>query len=85
MPVIQGPTEVPGNSESAWVDTDGQSNIIVGVKGVDYWVQFHLGNTDYVYASDSVLASDSGVLIAKAAAVRVVSRRDESVFFEVFA
>lgn len=85
MPVIQGPIEVAGNSESAWVSTDGETNIIVGVKGPNYRVQYHLGSESSVYAADESLASSDGVLIAKAAAVRVVAKKSNSVKFEVFA
>lgn len=83
MPVIQGPTTVAPRSSSAWVDTDGITNIIVGVKECLHNVEFHLGDASTVYPANAEYGG--ATLVAKAAAVRVTNLSvSSSLSFEVF-
>lgn len=83
MAVIQAKTEVLAGAVGNWIDTDGTSNIVVGVEGAGYTVEYNLGS-DLIYGiSAAGGGSRKALIVAKAAQVRVVSGK-EDVNYEVF-
>jgi len=83
MPVLQAKLEVVPGTPSSWVNTDGTSNIVIGAKGPDQVVEFHLGDENSIYSQRS--GNNATILvIAKAAAVRLKAKGPGSSWFEVF-
>jgi len=72
---------VAGNDESLWIDTSGSTNIVVGVKGSSYQIQFHLGTDTHIFPAGK--PSSGSTVIAKAAFIRVVNTGTSALNFEV--
>jgi len=84
MPVLLAKATVASGATSAWVGTDGTSNIIVGVSGEDYSVEFDLGS-DLVYQTAGTSTNQKqAILVTKANQVRVQNKSADDIEFEVF-
>ena len=83
MPNLLVKTDIAAGEASAWVATDGQSGIVVGFGGAGAKVEFHLGDENHTYTSGAG-KNMCHVLVAKAAAVRVVAGNGPA-YIEVFA
>ena len=73
--------QVAGGATSNWVDTSGSTNIVVGVKGSSYQIQFHLGTDTHIFPAGK--PSSGSTVIAKAAFIRVVNTGTSALNFEV--
>ena len=83
MAIITGKTAVTAGNASAWSSTDGVSNILVGVNGADYTIEYNLGS-DLIYGIKYTSgATNQAIVVAKANQVRVRAGI-EDVNFEVF-
>ena len=83
MAVITAKTAVLAGATSAWSATDGVSNIVVGVEGKGYTVEYDLGSTLIYGISATGGASRQAIVVAKANQVRVRAGV-EAVEYEVF-
>ena len=83
MALINVPGKVAESVDhiSDWVDTAGITNIVVGVKGGSYNIEFHLGTVDAVYPAGKPAGGTTQIV--KAAAVRVVNTGSNALGFEV--
>ena len=83
MPSLTGGTVILANKGAGTpVDTDGQTGITVGVKGVRFRIQYKLGG-DQIYDFGDFNAYQTRV-ITKASEVTVVNLTGHPVSYDVF-
>ncbi len=91
MPTILSKVTVPAATAatpqqvSAWVDTDTMTNIAVGVKGKNYFIELHLGDDTFTFTNTLAAIMESRVTtVMKAMQIRVVNRSAETIEVEMF-
>jgi len=89
MTAITAKTALAAGVTSAWSDTDGYTNIIIGADSGTFSVEFRLGAASDIYyqavVNDEAEGRPNSVVVAKAYQVRVLNEGNETINYEVFA
>ena len=84
MPVITAKVPLAGGATSGWSATDNLTQIVVGVEGNNYQIEYNLGSTLTYQAIPAENGNPQTIIIAKANQVRVKNLGTSSLNYEVF-